>query len=211
MNRIKLLFSFLIFLNLSGNELFAVTYIKAEDTNARYIKVSETDNRDYFFEECSSLTCTPLFDELQTFTAREIDSLIHRNRRQIAYAAAGDVVLIAASIAIGWIVAAKAGVYVYAAKGFSLEGVGAASAAIYGTPSGGAVAGTTVTLIDNLDPFIHRDVSIAFKNILNIASEKDLRAVDSEDYEDGTLVVIEDLNYAQLKEKIVSQLGSTQD
>lgn len=204
----------LVIVTIYLNQVFAVTYIQGEETKHKFIKAEEVRSGEYSFYECevqksSKLNCYPLFKDDRTFRRYQLRELVEENERNTVYAGVADVGIIAASLFFGWILAAKASAAYYVAAGASLDGgVAAAGGAVFGTPAGVAVSGTLTTAVDALDPFVHRDVSIALEDVMDEASEDDLEDVEARQYRDGRLVIVEDVNFMQLKNKIVSQLSS---
>lgn len=204
----------IIALSLFATQIFATTYIQAENTAGKYIRANEVQTGEYSFEECvepkkksDALKCSPLFADKRTFRRYQLREVVEKNERNMYAAAAADVAIVAASLFVGWILAAKASAAYYVAAGYSLDGgVAAAGGAIVGTPAGSAFAATVTVAVDELDPFVHRDMSIALEQAMDEASRGDLDDVEAEKYRDGTLVVIEDIDYKQLKKKIIAQL-----
>lgn len=194
-------------------EANAVTYIQAQETMNRFLKVKEVASGEYSFEVCEQknkkLICKPLLEDQKTFRRFQIRELVEMNERHMAYAATADVAIVAASLFFGWILAAKATAAYYIGAGVSLDGgVAAVGGALYGTPSGIAASSTIIIALDELDPFVHRDLSIALEHSLDEADPDDLEDVEARKYEDGVLVVIEDISFNQLVDKIKSQLRS---
>ncbi|MDD0853080.1 hypothetical protein HBN50_08230 [Halobacteriovorax sp. GB3] len=190
----------------------ARTLIKAEETKYRYIVTQRLENGLYEFSECAGeyleeLSCSRLPGINRAYSAREIKSLADMNERQAYYAAGADVAIVAASLYFGMILAAKATAAYYVAAGASLDGgVAAIGGVLGGTSSGGAVSSVVTISVDALDPFVHRDVSIALEEVIGIASDSNLEDVEAKEYGEDVIVEIEDINYDQLKNKIISQL-----
>lgn len=203
----------LIIASLLATHLFATTYIQAEESEGKYIRAREVQTGEYLFEECfeqknNQIACKGLFSDDRTFRRFQLKEIVEENERNAVYAGVADVAIIAASLYFGWILAAKASAAYYVAAGYSLDGgVAAAGGALVGTPAGTAFASAVTISIDNLNPFVHRDLSIAVEQVMDIADEDDLEDVESKKHRDGTLVVIEDLNYDQLKKKMIAQLS----
>jgi hypothetical protein len=210
----RLMKNIIIALSLFATQIFATTYIQAENTKGKYIRANEVQSGEYSFEECvepkkkgGELKCSKLFKDGRTFRRYQLREVVERNERNMYKAAAADVVIVAASLYFGWILAAKASAAYYVAAGYSLDGgVAAAGGAIVGTPAGSAFAATVTVAVDELDPFVHRDMSIAIEDVMDEASKGDLEDVEAEKYRDGKLVVIEDIDYSQLKKKMIAQL-----
>lgn len=175
--------------------------IQAEESPGQFIRATETV-AGYTFEQCQviqdSEKCYPIFNGT-TFSRSELDDLSDRNARYAIYAVAGD----GAAIVGGFVVGLYAGLAFLSYNGAAL----AAGAFLYGgVPAGTAGAASTIAF-DNLDPFVHRDTSIAYDAIIGTADEDDLEDVDSYVLDNELAVVIEDINFRQLEKKIKGQLA----
>lgn len=189
----------------------ASTLIKAEETPYKYIKATEITNNRYIFEEChgneQGLSCRNLFSDYRTFSSSDIKKLADMNGRHALYAAGADVAILAFSVYLGLIAGAKATAAYYIGTGASLDGgVAAVGGFLFGAPSGTALGTTLAAGLDELDPFVHRDMSIALEEVIGVADPDDLDDVNAQRRRDGMTVEIEDINFNQLKDKIVSQL-----
>ncbi|EQC44792.1 hypothetical protein [Bacteriovorax sp. Seq25_V] len=181
--------------------------IKAEETEGKFLKVDETE-RGYQVKTCDlmmdSMKCEPLFGEDVYFSRADLDSVSSQNYRNSLYAVVGDVGAVVAGFVIGSYVGLGVGMYILAYDGAAL----ACGAFLTGTVPGvitGAAAGAA---FDALDPFIHRDLGIAFDAAIETADESDLDDVDSHYVQDELAIVIEDINYNQLEDKFIGQLRS---
>lgn len=196
---------------IQGSVVDAHTIIRAEDTPRKYIKAEEIEKNQFRFSECSgdieSLQCEELEGITRTYSRKEIKKLADMNERYAYYAAGADVVIGVASLYFGLIIGAKATAAYYAGAGISLDGgVAAVGGTLYGVPSGAAV-GTGITVaLDALDPFVHRDMSIAYEEIIGVASDSNLEDVEAVEVEGNIMLEIEDIEFEQLKSKIIDQL-----
>lgn len=189
----------------------AATFIQGEETPYKYIKATEIVNDRYLFEECygnsRDLKCRNLFSDYRTFARSDIKKMADMNGRQAIYAAGADVAILAVSAYLGLIIGAKATAAYYIGTGVSLDGgVAAVGGFLYGAPSGTAVGTTLAAGLDELDPFVHRDMSIALEQVIGVADSDDLDDVEARQIDEGMIVEIEDINFDQLKDKIIGQL-----
>ncbi|WP_412474131.1 hypothetical protein [Halobacteriovorax sp. YZS-1-1] len=190
---------------------YAATFIKAEETAFKYIKATEIVNDRYIFEEChgnrEELKCRNLFSDYRTFARSDIKKMADMNGRHALYAAGADVAILAVSAYLGLIIGAKATAAYYIGTGVSLDGgVAAAGGFFFGAPTGTAAASAMAAGLDELDPFVHRDMSIALEQVIGVADEDDLDDVEAQRRKEGMIVEIEDINFDQLKNKIKGQL-----
>jgi len=204
LNRLTKLIAVLsLLLSLSSHALI----IKAEETEGRFLKINETDNG-YQVKTCElmldTLKCDPLFGENVYFSRADLDGVSSQNYRNSLYAVAGDVGAVVAGFVVWTYVGLGVGMYLLAYDGAAL----ACGAFLTGTVPGvitGAAAGAA---FDALDPFVHRDLGIAFDAAIETADESDLEDVDSHYVQDELAIVIEDINYTQLEDKFIGQLKS---
>lgn len=189
----------------------ASTFIQAEETPYKYIKATEIVNDRYLFEECvgnsRELKCRNLFSDYRTFARSDIKKMADMNGRHALYAAGANVAILAVSAYLGLIIGAKATAAYYIGTGVSLDGgVAAVGGFLFGAPSGTALGTTLAAGLDELDPFVHRDMSIALEQVIGVADKGDLDDVEARQIDEGMIVEIEDINFEQLKDKIKSQL-----
>jgi len=197
---------------LFGQVTIADTLIQAEDTQGKFIKAVELDNGRYRFFECSQhnqqdLDCTSLFSDKRTFSRANIYNLSRINRRNAIIAGVADVGIIALSLYLGVVGAAYGSAAYYTAAGASLDGgVAAVGGVVFGAPTGGAVASGITISARELDPFMHRDISLAMKEVIQMADEDELDDIEAQVKDYGTVVTIEDISYEHLVNKLKSQL-----
>ena len=194
-----------------SNVTIADTLIQAEDTPGKYIKAVELENQRYKFFECieinQDLKCSDLFEKERTFSRNQIYQLSRQNRRNAIIAGVADVGVIALSLYLGVIGAAYGSAAYYTAAGASLDGgVAAVGGFIFGAPVGGATAASVTIAASDLDPFMHRDISLAMKEVIQMADEDELDDIEAQVKDYGTVVKIEDINYDRLVYKLKSQL-----
>lgn len=197
---ITLLTSFFLISNSSA------VMIQAQETPDKFIKTTELLNG-YTFQECQSeseeIVCSPLLNS-SIFLRSELNQISDQNARYVLYSTVGD----GAAIVGGFFIGMYAGLFGAAAY-LGYHGAPLAlSAFLYGAlPGTIAGAGSTLSL-DVLDPFIYRDTSIAFDAVIGIADEDDLEDVEAYEIDDELVVVIEDINFKQLKSKVIRHLKS---
>lgn len=196
---------------LISNLAVSRTLITAEETAYKYIRAIEVSNGQYQFTECygelEGMKCSEIEGLKRTYSTREIKKLANMNTRHAYYATGSGVALVAASLYFGLILGAKASAAYYVGAGASLDGgVAAAGGAVFGLPAGAATGGAITSAVDELDPFVHRDMSIAYEVVIDIADESNLEDVEAIVGDDYVIVEIEDINFNQLKNKIISQL-----
>lgn len=197
---------------LLGQATTADTLIRAEDTEGKYIKAVELENKRYQFFECiestnGQLECSPFFNENKSFSKQDIYDLSRQNRRNAMIAGAADVGIIALSLYLGMIGASYATASYYTAAGASLDGgVAAVGGFFFGVPTGAATASSVTIAASDLDPFMHRDISLAMKEVIGIADKGDLDDIEAEMNDYGTVVEIEDIDYDRLAHKLRAQL-----
>ena len=122
-------------------------------------------------------------------------------------AGAADVGIIALSLYLGMIGASYATASYYTAAGASLDGgVAAVGGFFFGVPTGAATASSVTIAASDLDPFMHRDISLAMKEVIGIADKGDLDDIEAEMNDYGTVVEIEDIDYDRLAHKLRAQL-----
>lgn len=186
-----------ILMTLNANAIM----ILGEETPGKFLRATEVLDG-YKFETCriveDTADCKPIFNGT-TFTRSELDDLSDRNARYALYAAGGDVVAVVGGFFAGLYV----GVTVLAYDGAAL----AAASFLYGGTTGTALGTTATIALDNLDPFVHRDTSIAYEAIIGTADEGDLEDVDAFNVEGDLALVIEDITFTQLEDKFKSQLA----
>lgn len=179
--------------------------IKAEDTSNQFIRATEQADG-YVFTQCKVVQdneeCSPLFNGVK-FSRSELNDLSDQNARYALYAAVGD----GAAIVGGFVVGLYAGLAFLSYNGAAL----AAGAFLYGGVPGAATGIAADFAFDDLDPFVHRDTSIAYDAIIGVADSGDLEDVDSFEINDELVVVIEDINFDQLKDKVQGQLADLRD
>jgi len=179
--------------------------IQAEESPGKFIRAKEVISG-YTFETCKVLgnseQCSPMYNGT-VFQRSELNDLSDRNARYALYAVAGDT----AAVVGGFFAGMYAGLFVLAYDGAAL----AAASFLYGGTTGLA-AGTTATFaLDDLDPFVHRDTSIAYDAIIGVADEGDLEDVDSFTLNGELALIVEDLNFRQLENKLRGQLADIRD
>ena len=207
----KLMSKTLITTLLFSQVTIADTLIQAEDTQGKYIKAVELDDNRYRFLECTEinqeLDCTSLFNDQRTFSRSDIYKLSRRNRRNAIIAGVADVGILAISLYLGVVGAAYGSAAYYTAAGASLDGgVAAVGGFIFGAPTGGAAAAGVTIAASDLDPFMHRDISLAMKEVIQMADEDELDDIEAQVKDYGTVVQIEDISYDRLVHKLKSQL-----
>lgn len=175
--------------------------IQAEESPGQFIRSTETA-AGYKFSQCQVIQdrekCYPIFNGT-TFSRAELNDLSDRNARYSIYAVAGD----GAAIVGGFVVGLYAGLAFLSYNGAAL----AAGAFLYGGVPGGTAGVASTFAFDDLDPFVHRDTSIAYDAIIGTADEDDLEDVDSYVLNNEIAVVIEDISFEQLEDKLKGQLA----
>ncbi|MCO4754166.1 MAG: hypothetical protein KC478_06775 [Bacteriovoracaceae bacterium] len=181
--------------------------IKGEDSRDHFLQVKTVGEGFYFLECKGSLnnpTCDSFYPIPITFSKSEIEDMAYDKELDMYLAAGADVLIVLAAIRAP-MVAAQAEIAWAVSAGYSLEGIGATSALVTGISVTPGLASTTM-LVDALDPFVHRDLSLSLDAIAGNADFGDLDDLDAEDYGVERVLTIEDVETSQVKKSFTKLL-----
>ena len=187
--------------------------VKAEFTHDRFIKIEQiSQSHKYKIETCEYMEimkCYPLFENDTFITQQALNELSSKNYLYSGLALASDIAIPALLIYFGSISAL--GVVVHLSRtGALITGHGAANAgyaAAFGTAPTTILSAGLVYNLDELDPFMHRDMSLAYNAATEMVNQDDLDDLDAYQLNKDTVVIIEGIDFKKLTSKIKSQIG----
>ncbi len=181
--------------------------IQAEDSPMHFIKIENLKfSTKYKVETCKyskmldKLNCEPMFEKNQYITRTDLKKLANQNLRNAGLALVADFAVPAVLAYIGGMAGLGLGVILYGSEGAAVAAIG-----FLGGVSGLSLGAGLNFYLAELDPFMHRDISIAYEAAGDMTNNLD--DVDAYELNNNTVVVIEDISFEKLTKKLQSQIS----